>query len=50
MGRIDCEGALAVYRGEVPKHVANPDVLTHPKLIEKLARYRSAYTASQESR
>jgi phosphoglycerate dehydrogenase-like enzyme len=50
MGRIDCEGALAIYRGEAPKHIVNPDVLTHPKLIEKLARFRSAHTTSQESR
>ena len=24
MGRIDCQGALAIYRGEVPEHVVNP--------------------------
>ena len=28
MGRIDCEGALAIYRGEPPQHVVNPQVLT----------------------
>lgn len=50
MGRIDCEGALAIYRGEVPKHVVNPQVLSHPKFLEKLARYRDSYTAHQESR
>jgi hypothetical protein len=42
MGRIDCEGALAVYRGEVPKNVVNPQVLSHPMFLEKLAGYRAA--------
>ena len=27
MGRMDCEGALAVQRGETPLHVVNRDVL-----------------------
>ncbi len=45
MGRIDCEGALAIYRGEVPKSVVNPQVLSHPRFIEKLAGYKSALTA-----
>ena len=30
MGRIDCQGALAIYYGEVPNHVVNPEVLTRP--------------------
>ncbi len=38
MGRIDCEGALAVYRGDPPKHIVNPQVLDHPYFLEKLAR------------
>jgi phosphoglycerate dehydrogenase-like enzyme len=42
MGRIDCEGALAVYRGEAPKHVVNPKVLDHPEFAAKLARYKHA--------
>ncbi len=50
MGRIDCEGALAIYRGELPPHIVNPDVLTHPKLIEKLARLKSAHVSFQEPR
>ena len=45
MGRIDCEGALAIYRGEVPKHVVNPQVLSHPKFLEKLASYKAALAA-----
>ncbi|MBS1805172.1 MAG: dehydrogenase [Acidobacteria bacterium] len=49
MGRMDCEGALAVYRGEAPQHVVNPKVLDHPKFLEKLAR-RRALATSQESR
>lgn len=42
MGRIDCQGALAIYRGEVPKSVVNPHVLSHPRFLEKLANYKSA--------
>lgn len=42
MGRIDCEGALAIYRGEAPKHVVNPQVLEHPLFLEKLARRKLA--------
>jgi phosphoglycerate dehydrogenase-like enzyme len=41
MGRIDCEGALAVYRGEAPKNVVNKAVLDHPLFLEKLARYKA---------
>lgn len=50
MGRIDCEGALAVYRGEAPMHVVNPQVLSHPRFIEKLARFKAARPTSQEER
>jgi phosphoglycerate dehydrogenase-like enzyme len=42
MGRIDCQGALAIYHGDVPNHVVNPEVLTHPLFLEKLARYKAA--------
>ncbi|MGB6691194.1 MAG: NAD(P)-dependent oxidoreductase [Terracidiphilus sp.] len=45
MGRIDCEGALAVYRGEAPQHVVNPQVFTQPKFLDKLAGYRAAFAA-----
>jgi phosphoglycerate dehydrogenase-like enzyme len=45
MGRIDCEGALAIYRGEAPKHVVNPHVLENPRFIEKLAHWKAAHAA-----
>lgn len=41
MGRIDCQGALAIRRGEVPPHVVNPQVLENPRFIEKLARCKA---------
>jgi phosphoglycerate dehydrogenase-like enzyme len=43
MGRIDCEGALAVYRGEAPQHVVNPQVFTQTRFLDKLASYRAAF-------
>jgi len=46
MGRIDCLGALAIYRGEVPRDVVNPKVLKEPKFLAKLERYRAAYAAA----
>ncbi len=42
MGRADCEGALAVSRGEVPANVVNPEVLEHPGFLHKLERHREA--------
>jgi len=42
MGRIDCQGALAVYRGEPPQNVVNPQVLTNPLFLQKLANYKAA--------
>jgi phosphoglycerate dehydrogenase-like enzyme len=45
MGRIDCQGALAVYRGEAPDHVVNPSVLNHPAFLKKLAGYKAAFLA-----
>lgn len=42
MGRIDCRGALAVYRGEPPEHIVNPQVLENPLFIDKLARRKAA--------
>jgi len=50
MGRIDCLGALAIYRGEVPQHVVNPDVLSSPLFIEKLARHKAAFEARGTTR
>ncbi len=42
MGRIDCEGALAVYRGQAPQHIVNPQVLKNPNFLAKLERYKHA--------
>ncbi len=50
MGRIDCEGALAVYRGEVPRHVVNPEVLDTKAFKEKLARLKAAHADAREGR
>jgi phosphoglycerate dehydrogenase-like enzyme len=50
MGRIDCEGALAVYRGEAPAHVVNPQVLGEPRFLKKLEMYRAAYAAMEGAR
>lgn len=46
MGRIDCEGALAIYRGEIPKSVVNPQVLSHPRFLDKLSGYKAALASS----
>ncbi|HYK34311.1 NAD(P)-dependent oxidoreductase [Alloacidobacterium sp.] len=45
MGRIDCEGALAIYRGEVPENVVNAQVLNQPNFRMKLAKYKAAFAA-----
>jgi phosphoglycerate dehydrogenase-like enzyme len=45
MGRIDCEGALAIFRGETPAHVVNPDVLQRPGFLRKLDRWKRAHAA-----
>jgi phosphoglycerate dehydrogenase-like enzyme len=45
MGRIDCQGALAVYRGEPPQDVVNSQVLTSPLFLKKLARYKATSRA-----
>jgi hypothetical protein len=49
MGRIDCQGALAIRRGEVPQHVVNPQVLENPRFVEKLARFKE-HALPQEKR
>ena len=49
MGRIDCEGSLAIYRGEVPAHVVNPRVLDHPLFIDKLERRKAAIAGAAEA-
>ena len=41
MGRMDCMGAIAVFRGEAPLHVVNPKVLTNPAFLKKLERRRT---------
>lgn len=45
MGRIDCEGALAVRRGEAPASVVNREVLERPGFQTKLAKYKAALAA-----
>jgi len=50
MGRIDCEGALAIYRGEPPRNIVNPQVLENPLFIDKLARRRAALAGAREVR
>jgi len=40
MGRIDCQGALAVMQGLPPANVVNPEVLTRPGFLSKLQSYR----------
>ena len=49
MGRIDCEGALAIYRGEVPEHVVNPQVLNSPVFLQKLARLQNCLCSSGQA-
>ena len=49
MGRIDCHGALAVYRGEAPEHIVNPRVLHNPLFIDKLARRKAAVADPREA-
>ena len=39
MGRIDCEGAIAIGRGRVPNNVVNRDVLERPGFRKKLEQY-----------
>jgi phosphoglycerate dehydrogenase-like enzyme len=50
MGRIDCQGALAIYRGEAPEHVVNPKVLSMPGFLQKLAKYKAAFAAQGGSK
>jgi phosphoglycerate dehydrogenase-like enzyme len=49
MGRIDCEGALAIYRGEAPQHIVNPEVLNSPAFAQKLAKYKAAFAAKDDT-
>ncbi len=49
MGRIDCEGALAIYRGEIPPQVVNREVLSNHLFLEKLERLKTR-SAWQETK
>lgn len=49
MGRIDCQGALAVFRGEVPANVVNPQVLDSPLFIEKLEQMKARFASREEA-
>ncbi len=46
MGRIDCEGALSIYRGEAPENVVNREVLRRPGFLKKLENYRFLFEGS----
>ncbi len=50
MGRADCQGALAIYRGEAPAHVVNPKVLTRPGFLRKLEHYGLLHGAKDGGR
>lgn len=45
MGRLDCEGALAVMRGDAPASVVNREVLERPGFRSKLAEYKRRFGA-----
>lgn len=45
MGRVDCDGALAVRRGQAPAAVVNKDVLIRPGFLKKLEAYKSSIKA-----
>lgn len=49
LGRIDCQGALAIYRGEAPEQVVNPAVLDNPLFIDKLERRKAAVVGAREA-
>jgi phosphoglycerate dehydrogenase-like enzyme len=50
MGRIDCEGPVAIYRGEIPNHVVNARVFDNPRFIEKLSGFKAGRLAMQEEK
>jgi phosphoglycerate dehydrogenase-like enzyme len=47
MGRIDCEGAIAIGRGQVPNNVVNRDVLERPGFRKKLEQYATCNQANR---
>jgi len=50
MGRIDCEGVLAIFRGEAPEHVVNREVLERPGFLMKLKKWKTISRGSEDSR
>jgi hypothetical protein len=50
MGRIDCQGTLAIYRGEAHEQVVDPEVLSTPGCQPKLPQYKAAFAAEGVSR
>jgi phosphoglycerate dehydrogenase-like enzyme len=50
MGRIDCQGALAIYRGDAPEHIVNPQVLGTASFLERLAKYKAEFAAGGVAR
>jgi phosphoglycerate dehydrogenase-like enzyme len=46
MGSMDCQGALAVARGEAPLHVVNREVLDRPGFRAKLEAYGKSRAAA----
>jgi phosphoglycerate dehydrogenase-like enzyme len=50
MGRTDCQGALAIWRGEVPNSVVNREVLERPGFQKKLEKYRNSFQAQVGAR
>jgi phosphoglycerate dehydrogenase-like enzyme len=50
MGRTDCEGALAIWRGEVPNSVVNREVLGRPGFKKKLEKYRNSFQGQFSAR
>jgi phosphoglycerate dehydrogenase-like enzyme len=43
MGRIDCEGAISIAKGEPPANVVNSEVLGRPGFQRKLEHYRERF-------
>ena len=50
MVRIDCEGAIALSRGDLPRSIVNREVLERPGFQEKLRRYWEAFHERQPQR
>ena len=49
MGRIDCEGALAIMRGIAPRDVINREVLDKPGFQKKLKTYAQRFGRKGET-